>query len=84
MRAKTRFAKGLTSECLNFEIDPVSFNKGAWFAGSHFEQMSRFCNIPEEVQIDMSKCVLTFTPKKVFEGIEEFNEYDRRQNIFPV
>lgn len=82
--AKIKFAKVLTSKCLSSEIDPVSFNKGAWFAGSHFEQLSRFCNIPEERQIDMSKCVLAFTPKKVLEGIKKFSEYGRRQSIFPV
>jgi len=82
--AKVRFAKSLTSECLRFEIDPVSFNKGAWFVGSHFEEISRFCDIHEEMQIDMSKCVLSFAQQKVLEGIEEFNECDKRQNVFPV
>ncbi len=82
--AKIRFAKKLTSECLRLEINPVSFNKGAWFVGSHFEQISRFCNIPEEMQIDMSQCVLPFSAQKVFEGIKELNKCDKHHKIFPV
>lgn len=82
--AKIRFAKNLTSECFRCKIDPVSFNKGAWFVGSHFEEISRFCNIPEDMQTDMPKCVLSFDEQKVLEGIKEFNECDLRHNIFPV
>lgn len=82
--AKIKFAKVLTMKCLSSGIDPVSFNKGAWFAGSHFEQLSQFFNIPEKRQIDMSECVLDFQPSKVVEGIKKFSEYDRQHNIFPV
>ena len=81
---KIRFAKNLTSKCLSSRIDPISFNKGAWFAGSHFEEIARFLNISEKRQVRMSKCVLDFNSQKVLEGIEKFNECDRRQNIFPV
>lgn len=82
--AKIRFAKNLTSECLRSKIDSVAFNKGAWFVGSHFEQISSFCDISEEMQIDMPKCVLFFDKHKVLEGIEAFNKSNKQRNIFPV
>lgn len=83
-RARIKFAKVLTMKCLTSEIDPVSFNKGAWFAGSHFEGLSRFFNIPEKRRIDMPKCVLDFQPKIVVVGIKTFGEFEEQQKIFPV
>ena len=83
-KAKIKFARVLTIKCLNSEIDPVSFNKGAWFAGSHFEQLSKFFNIPEKRQINLSECVLEFQSRKAVEGIRRFSECEKQKNIFPV
>ena len=83
-RNKNRFAKVLTMKCLSSGIDPVSFNKGAWFAGSHFEQISQFCDIPEKRRIDMQECALDFQPNKVVAGIKKFSEYEGRKKLFPV
>lgn len=80
-----RFAEMLVDACQQMRIDHVSFNKGAWFVGSHFDRLCYFFNIPEQKQIDMSSCVLNyFRSDKVVNAIRKFDELCEQQIVFSV
>jgi len=80
-----KFAKMLIGVCQQINIDPVSFNKGAWFVGSHFDSLCDFFNVPEREQIYMSSCVLNyFRSDKVVNAIRKFDELYEQQIVFPV
>lgn len=80
-----KFAKMLVSACQQMNIDPVSFNKGAWFVGSHFDSLCDLFNVPEQEQIHMSNCVLNYIRSdKVVNAIRKFDELYEQQIVFPV
>lgn len=78
------FAETVTKRCLDAEIDPVAFNKGAWFAGSHFGELAWFFRVPEKDQIRMEKCILDFSAIEVVEAMKRFDEYSTQKIVYPV
>jgi len=78
------FSKRVTEECLNAKINPVAFNKGAWFAGSHFRELSWFFSVPEENQVEMEKCILGFSASEVVEAMKRFDEYSKQRMVYPI
>jgi hypothetical protein len=70
-------------ECCNKNgIDPVCFNQGAWFVGSHYINLCRFHNISEEDSINIVECVQKFNKNKVVTAIQKYEKL--QEEIFVV
>lgn len=67
-------AKIIVECCVKCGIDPICFNQGAWFVGSHYTDLYRYHKISEDESIDLVSCVLRFDKDKVMKGIEEYEK----------
>lgn len=75
------YARKIVEHCRMETINSINFNKGAWFVGSHFDELCIFFGIPEEEQFPVMKCVEKIDPIRVTNGIRAFA--DREREIFP-
>ena len=78
----SRNAKIIVERCTKHNINPISFNQGAWFVGSHYTDLCRYHKISEDESIDLVNSVLRFDKEKVIMGIEEYEK--KRDVIFVV
>lgn len=60
------FAEKLVKLCKGEAIDPVEFNKGAWFVGSHFKGLCIFSKVPEVERVDSNDRI----------NIDKINNFD--------
>ena len=60
--------------CSVANIDAVQFNKGAWFAGSHFDRLCHFFKVPEVKRVDLLM-VRSFDADEVLRAIIAFRDY---------
>jgi len=74
-------AKEITKLCLQNNINPIRFNMGAWFIGSHYDELCRFHNIPEELTPNWSYCIEKFDKEKVSKALKKYLIEFRRGNI---
>jgi len=65
-------AREITRLCLQNKINPIRFNMGAWFVGSHYDELCRFHNIPEELTPNWSYCIKKFDKDKVLRALENY------------
>ena len=75
-------AKIIVECCMKYGVDPICFNQGAWFVGSHYTDLYRYHKISEDESIDLVNCVLRFDKDRVIKGIEEYEK--KREVIFVV
>lgn len=68
------FAEHLVVLCRVAEIDPVQFNKGAWFVGSHFDGLCDFFKVPEANRVDLS-IVRSFGADEVLRAVIAFRDH---------
>ncbi|MBA7597238.1 hypothetical protein ES703_04239 [subsurface metagenome] len=72
------FAEQLVNHCKSTGIDPIEFNKGTWFVGSHFYRLCHFFKIAEEERFDYERNQVDYGVAKdfdataVLEGITDF------------
>lgn len=79
------WAKKVVNLCTQNNINPQKFNNGAWFVGSHFDDLCCYFNVPEFDRINLPNCVVKyFKANKVFPAIKNFVIQFEYQNIFPI
>lgn len=74
-RDDLRFAEQLVNRCRNATIDPVEFNKGAWFVGSHFYRLCHFFKVPEVERVDF-RIVEAFDADAVLRVLVAFRDHE--------
>lgn len=67
-----RDAKEITRLCIQSGVNPIRFNMGAWFVGSHYYELCRFHNIPEDLIENRSDCIEKFDKDKVKEALKRY------------
>ena len=83
-------AKIIVKCCIKDDINPISFNQGAWFVGSHYTDLWRFHNIntkdpiSEEESVNIKKCIMKFNENRVISAIENFEKLKEKGDIFVV
>ena len=79
------FAKKVIQVYFQNDIDPISFNKGAWFVGSHFDNLCFYFKVPEIDQINFKSCVINyFKADKILFSIKEFSSNYEQMKIFSI
>jgi hypothetical protein len=66
--------KAVTDRCISEGVDPAEFNKGAWFVGSHFNDICSFFRINESDRQEREKCVSNFDAQKLQVAIIEYSK----------
>jgi len=88
-RADLAFAEQIVNRCKSVGIDPIEFNKGAWFVGSHFDRLCNFFAVPETRRVDETYRVdfdiaRAFQATAVLKGITSFRDAEAKKSIFWV
>jgi hypothetical protein len=84
-----KMAKDIVIRCRKQGIDPIAFNKGAWFVGAHFQKLCSFSNIETTERLSDTgtlspEAILRFDPHKVKKAIETLNKAERAGKIYPL
>lgn len=77
-------AKLIVECCHNDGIDPIAFNQGAWFVGSHYTDLWRFHKISENDSIKIENCIMKFNISKIVKAIKKYEKLMKRSKIFNV
>jgi hypothetical protein len=77
-------AKLIVKCCIKNGIDPLSFNQGAWFVGSHYTDLWRFHKISEDESVDIENCIMMFDESRIIQAIEKYEKLMERGEIFIV
>lgn len=81
-REKT--AKLITECCRGDGINPVLFNMGAWFIGSHFQRLCSFFQVPVSHRFDYQGALDTFDSALVNRGIRNLASSEGNGQTFPL
>ena len=74
--------KAVTERCLSDGVNPAEYNKGAWFVGSHFNDISEFFGVTESERRDRQNCIARFDPDKLRQAITEYARQAHLRTIF--
>ncbi|MCX6821997.1 MAG: hypothetical protein NTW30_04435 [Candidatus Aenigmarchaeota archaeon] len=75
-------AKQITELCYQDNVNPIHFNMGAWFIGSHYEELCRFHNIPEEQTNNLEHCIKEFNRDKIIRALKKYLSDFKDGNTF--
>lgn len=65
-------AREITNLCLENDIDPLRFNMGAWFIGSHYRDLCRFHRISENESININNSIEQFNFQNVTNALHNY------------
>jgi len=81
---REKSAKLIVECCGKDKINPILFNMGAWFVGSHFQRLCSFFQIPMLQRFDYIGALDIFDPALVNQGISNLERYEGNGQIFPL
>jgi len=65
-------AMEITNLCLKNDINPLRFNMGAWFIGSHYRDLCRFHKISENESININNSIEQFEFQNVTNALHKY------------
>ncbi|MHB8539594.1 MAG: HhH-GDP family DNA glycosylase [Candidatus Acidiferrales bacterium] len=78
-------AKRITESCQEMGVNPIAFNKGAWFLGAHYSDIRLLYGLPESAEVlsDYATNVLKFGPEKIIAAMDAFRRALRESDMLP-
>ena len=76
--------KAVAEECNEEGVDPIGFNKAAWFVGSHFQDICDFFDVPLLERLDRTSCLRHFDPDVLTRAIAEYADSLAKKRAFGV
>ena len=64
--------KSVTTHCQTEGVDPMAFNKGAWFVGAYMEDLCDLFGLDEACKLDYLGSLTTLDPDRVRRAIQEY------------
>lgn len=84
-----KVARDIVERCREQGIDPIAFNKGAWFVGAHFQKLCGFFNIETTLRLSdtgtlTTEAIQRLDPSIVKKAIETVGKGESAGEIYPL
>lgn len=80
-----KYAEPIIGRCKAEGVDPMNFNKGAWFVGSHFQNICSFCGVKASDRLSYTADIVDqFDPNKVEQAIKTLSSLEAGGQVFSV
>ncbi|MFW6118150.1 MAG: hypothetical protein ACOC6R_01480 [Chloroflexota bacterium] len=84
-----RIARDIVRRCRKQGINPIAFNKGAWFVGAHFQKLCSFFNIETTRRLSDTgtltrEAIHRFDPNVIKKAIETLGKAESAGEIYPL
>lgn len=84
-----KVAIAIVKRCRDEGIDPIAFNKGAWFIGAHFQKLCSFFKIETTIRLSDTGALTTnaiyrFAPEIIKKAIETLGASEAAGEIYPL
>ncbi|MBU2009131.1 MAG: hypothetical protein KJ624_04725 [Chloroflexi bacterium] len=84
-----KIAGEIVRHCLEQEIDPIAFNKGAWLLGAHFQKLCGFFNIETTMRLSDTgtlnyEAMDRFAPSVLRKAIEALGKAEDTGEVYPL
>lgn len=88
-RNPEEIARDIVRRCRNQGIDPIAFNKGAWFVGANFQKLCNFFNIETTRRLSATgalaeETIHRFDANIVKKAIETVGKAESAGEIYPL